>query len=290
MKNKCCFVLALGAAVFFCIGWYRPSYYAASETIHVFYTNDTHSRIDSFPTHDKYFPGVGGAAKRMTIFKESRQKYLHTLFFDNGDVCQGTPYFNFFQGKLDYQLMTMLKYTAATLGNHDFDNGTDSLAQALEGANFDIINSNYEISHPRLKAKVKPYAVYERAGVKVGVFGLGIDFTGLVTPENHQGVEYRSPTEAAKKMVKILRENEKCTAVICLSHLGLTGFQKECGDRDLALQVSGIDAILGGHTHTYMETPEIIKSDSGWTTAIHQVGASGTRIGHLSMWLGSAKK
>jgi len=256
------------------------------KTIHIFHTNDTHSRIDPFPMSDKRNGGKAGVARRATLFNQMRNRYPETLFVDAGDVFQGTPYFNYYEGKLEYRLMSELKYDIVTLGNHDFDNGVDKLVAAMGEADFDFVSANYTITHPLLRPRVKPYRIVERAGVRVGVFGLGVSFTGLVTPENHKGVTYSDPVVVSRETVHHLRNVEGCAVVVALSHLGLDGEESEPGDIQVARKVSGIDAIVGGHSHTFMDAPLMVTAPDGWSTLIHQVGFAGLRVGHIMLAVG----
>jgi 5'-nucleotidase len=251
--------------------------------LHIFHTNDTHSHIDPFPMSDKRNGGKGGIARRATLFNKMRKIYKNTLFFDAGDVFQGTPYFNYYEGKLNYQLMSKLKYTATTLGNHDFDNGVYKLFEAMKYANFDIISSNYNFENSPLKNKVLPYKIYNKAGIKIGVFGLGVDFKGLVTDNNHVGVTYSNPVPVAKLMADKLRNTEKCNVVICLSHLGLEEYEGKPGDISVAQLVDGIDLIIGGHSHSFLDSPLHVTNNSGWTTVINQVGFAGLFVGHIML-------
>jgi len=252
-------------------------------SLHIFHTNDIHAHIDPFPVSDKRNGGKGGVARRSALFNKMRKIYKNTLFFDAGDVFQGTPYFNYYEGKLNYQLMSKLKYTAATLGNHDFDNGVNKLFEAMKYADFDIISSNYDVGDSPLKNKVLPYKIYNKSGIKIGVFGLGVDFAGLVTEDDHMGVKYQDPVKVAKAMVDKLKNIEKCKLVVCLSHLGLEEYEGKPGDITIAELVNGIDVIIGGHSHSFLESPLHITNSSGWTTIVNQVGFAGLYVGHIML-------
>jgi len=190
--------------------------------ITILFTNDTHSRIESYPVNDSKNPGLGGYARRAALIKKIRNEEPNVMLFDAGDVFQGTPYFNFFGGALEFKLMSMMGYTAITLGNHDFDNGLEGLLKQLPNATFDIISSNYDFSETILKDKIQPYKIYNVAGVKVGVFGLGIELQGLVSALNYGKTRYLNPEEKAAEMAYLLKKEKKCDLVICLSHLGFS--------------------------------------------------------------------
>jgi 5'-nucleotidase len=254
------------------------------ETLITFlHTNDTHSQIDPLPPNDRLYAGKGGVARRATLVKRIRRQNPNTLLIDAGDVCQGTPYFNFYRGEVEYKAMSAIGYDAGTLGNHEFDNGVDSLAAALKFANFDLVSANYEVKGTALESKVKPYVVRTVGGVRVGLFGLGISPVGLITPANFKGVTYKDPVGAAREVVTILREKERCTLVVGMSHLGYYPQPKEneVGDSQVASQVDGIDFIASGHNHSFMEEPVSVKQPSGKETLIFQVGKSGIFVGRV---------
>src|SRR5829696_6645984 len=192
---------------------------AAETVITILHTNDTHSQIDPLPANDRN-AGKGGVACRATLVKRVRKENPNTLLVDAGDVMQGTPYFNFYRGEVEYKAMSAIGYDVGTLGNHEFDNGVEALAAALKFANFDIVSANYDVKGTVLEGRVKPYVVKTVGGIRVGLFGLGISPVALITPENFKGVTYIDPVIAARDVVKTLREKERCALVVCISHLG----------------------------------------------------------------------
>lgn len=266
---------------------------AAGETlITVLHTNDTHSQIDPILDNDKNYPGRGGVARRATLVKRIRKENPNTLLLDGGDVMQGTPYFNFYKGEVEYKAMTLIGYDAGTLGNHEFDNGVEPLAKALEHAKFDIISTNYDVRGSALEKKVKTHAVKVLGGVRVGLFGMGVSPKGLITPENFKPVQWLDPVRMARGVVKLLREQEKCTLVLGMSHLGY--FKNptdpdDIGDSQVAAQVDGIDFIASGHTHTFMERPVIQKTPNGGNTVIFQVGRAGIFVGRVDFTVKDGK-
>ena len=259
--------------------------------ITILHTNDTHSQIDPLPANDRLYPDKGGVARRATLVKRVRKENPNTLVIDAGDVFQGTPYFNFFKGEVEYKSMSLIGYDVVTLGNHDFDNGVDALAAAMKFANFEFVSSNYDVRGTPLESRVKPYVVRVIGGVRVGLIGLGISPDNLITPENFKGLKYLDPMKAASGMVKILRERERCTLVVGMSHLGYYPTPKgnEIGDTQVAAQVDGIDFIASGHTHTFMKQPVLTKTPSGGNTIIFQVGRSGIYVGRVDMKIRDGK-
>lgn len=267
---------AAGTALF-------PSYAAASlaeQRLVILHTNDTHSRIDPFA--DGRNAGLGGVARRAALIKRIRQTNPHVLLLDSGDIFQGTPYFNFFKGELEFKAMSAMNYDVATLGNHDFDNGVDGLVDMLPHADFQFVSSNYEITNPTLKDRVEPYTIRKVGNIKVGIFGLGIDFAGLVLADLHQGVSHTDPILAAKRSVEALR-NEGCQLIVCLSHMGYRYNSDRPSDTALAQEIPEIDLILGGHTHTFLEAPDAYSHPQAGTTLVNQVGFAGIRLGRIDV-------
>jgi 5'-nucleotidase len=259
---------------------------ADDETITILHTNDVHSRIDPFPEGQGRNAGLAGAARRATLIeeirRENRAKGGHTLLLDAGDVFQGTPYFNLFKGRVDFAVMRELGYDVMTLGNHDFDVGIDGLIAALDAARapFDLVSANYDFSRTALKGRVQPYITRACGPVKVGIFGLGVILEGLVSEPLRRGVVYRNPLPVAREMAEHLRGSEGCDLVICLSHIGNEGYDGEPGDQQIARDVSGIDLIVGGHSHTFMERPDRIPHGER-TTLVFQVGYAGIYLGRV---------
>lgn len=266
---------------------------ATGETlITVLHTNDTHSQIDPILENDNNFPGKGGVARRASLVKRIRKENPNTVLIDGGDVMQGTPYFNFYKGEVEYKAMTLIGYDAGTLGNHEFDNGVEALAKALQFADFDILSTNYDVRGSLLEKKVKTHSVKVLGGVRVGLFGMGISPKGLITPENFKPLQYLDPVRMARWVVKLLREQEKCTLVLGMSHLGY--YPKptdpdDIGDTQVAAQVDGIDFIASGHTHTFMEKPVVQKTPNGGNTVIFQVGRSGIYVGRVDFTVKDGK-
>ena len=259
----------------------------ADTVITILHTNDTHSQIDPLPANDRN-AGMGGVARRATLVKRIRKENPNTLLVDAGDVLQGTPYFNFYKGEVEYKAMSAIGYDAGTLGNHEFDNGVDALAAALKFANFDVVSANYDVKGTVLEGKVKRYVVKTLGGIRVGLFGLGVSPTALITPDNFKGVTYIDPVVAARAVVKKLREEERCSLVVCMSHSGY--FEDgQRGDSFIASQVDGIDFIASGHTHTFMEKPVTQAQPCGAKTLIFQVGKSGIYVGRVDFTFRNGK-
>lgn len=253
--------------------------------ITILHTNDVHSHIEPFEIDHAQFPGLGGAAKRYTLIQEIRRENKNTLLLDAGDIFQGTPFFNFYGGELEFKLMSKMGYDAATIGNHDFDNGIDGLYAQLPHAQFQFLSANYDFSQTIMDGKVKPYQVFVKDGIRIGVFGLGIELEGLVGKDLYKETRYLDPVGIAQDTVKKLKEEEKCQLVICLSHLGYKYRNEKISDMILAGLTKDIDLIIGGHTHTFLPKPTIAQNSEGKNVLINQVGWAGVNLGRIDFYL-----
>ncbi|AUS07208.1 bifunctional metallophosphatase/5'-nucleotidase [Pseudotamlana carrageenivorans] len=257
--------------------------------ITILHTNDVHSHIDTFPADDPRNPNQGGVARRATLIDSIRKENPNTLLLDAGDIFQGTPYFNYYGGELEFKLMSKLKYDAATLGNHDFDNGIDGLYAQLPHAEFEFISANYDFTNTVMDTHCKPYRIFKKDGITIGVFGLGIELNGLVTEANYKETKYLDPIEISQDMTRILKDEKGCDLVICLSHLGYDYNSNKISDIKLAKATKNIDLIIGGHTHTFLSKPTIVKNLDGKNTLVNQVGCYGINVGRIDFYFDSNK-
>jgi 5'-nucleotidase len=255
----------------------------------ILHTNDVHSYIDPFPpTHPKN-PNMGGVARRAALIETIRKENPNVLLLDAGDIFQGTPYFNYYGGELEFKLMSMMKYDIATIGNHDFDNSIEGLYNQLPNASFEFVNANYDFKNTILDGHVKPYKIVRKDGIKVGVFGIGIELEGLVDKKNYKETVYHDPVSVSQDMARILKQEEKCDLVICLSHIGYQ-YKNEpdkISDVRLATLTKDIDLIIGGHTHTFLDKPTIIKNADGKDVLVNQVGCYGVNLGRIDFYFDS---
>lgn len=259
--------------------------------ITILHTNDTHSHIDSFEFDHPKYPNMGGVSKRAQIIEKIRREEKNVLLLDAGDIFQGTPYFNYYGGELEFKLMSLLKYDVATMGNHDFDNGIDGFYAQLPHAKFDFVSANYNFKNTILDGIVKPYKLLEKDGIKIGIFGLGVELDGLVDKKLYKETKYYDPVEITNDITSELKELG-CELIICLSHLGYlykNDPDKIC-DVTLAKKTKNIDLIIGGHTHTFLEKPTIEKNIEGKPVLINQVGCYGINIGRVDFYFTKEKK
>ncbi len=280
------FIRQLSAATFL-LGSALPSWAVGTPIdtkLCILHTNDWHSRIEPFPNDGGRNAGMGGAARRAGLIDRIRQENEHVLLLDAGDIFQGTPYFNVFGGELEFKLMSAMGYDAATIGNHDFDGGIDGLAQQLQHANFPFINTNYRWDDTPMAEHILPHLVVERGPIRIGLLGVGIELQGLVPKALCGNTQYQEPIAPATQTAQYLKEEERCDLVICLSHLGYRyRDERRVSDVILAREGRYIDIILGGHTHTFMDQPEVIKNLDDQPVLINQVGWGGILLGRIDI-------
>ncbi|MEA1786341.1 metallophosphatase [Arenibacter sp. GZD96] len=256
----------------------------------IVHTNDVHSHIDPFPNQHSLYPNQGGVARRASLIEKIRIENPNILLLDAGDIFQGTPYFNFYGGELEFKLMSMLHYDAATMGNHDFDNGLEGFLAQLHHAKFDFLIANYDFRNTILEGTTKPYKIFEKNKLKIGVFGLGIKLDGLVTKNLFQETKYLDPIELAQDIGCTLKEVEGCDLVVCLSHLGYSYEDSQrIDDLKLAAATAYVDVIIGGHTHTFLEAPTVVPNKLGQNVIVNQAGCFGVTLGRLDFYFDTDK-
>ncbi|AXT54528.1 metallophosphatase [Aquimarina sp. MMG015] len=275
------------------VGGVGLSSFSASNAkkITILHTNDVHSHIDPFGPNDGRNSNKGGVARRATIIENIRKENPNTLLLDAGDIFQGTPYFNFYGGELEFKLMSMLKYDVVTIGNHDFDNGIEGLHAQLPYAKFNFVSANYDFTNTVMDTFVKPYKIIIKDSIKIGIFGLGIELEGLVMKDLYKETNYLNPIEIAQDMSAVLKNEEKCDLVICLSHLGYDykNEPNKVSDLSLAAATENIDLIIGGHTHTFLKEPTVVKNRKDKNVLVNQVGCYGLYLGRIDFYFDSQK-
>lgn len=249
----------------------------------ILHTNDTHSCVMPLKTTlaDTLQAGRGGFLRRLAMLDQERRKNPDLLLFDSGDFSQGSSYYSMFKGDVEVGLMNMMRYDAATIGNHEFDFGMENMARLFRMADFPIVCANYDFTGTCVEGLVKPYVVIRRNGVKIGVFGLSPKMRGLVSDKNCVGVKYLDPVKAAQKTADLLKNKEKCDLVVCISHLGWN----IGGDDDVLMMKNtrNIDIVLGGHSHSYFKQEKWVKNLDGVSVPNDQNGKSGIFVGRLEV-------
>ena len=227
---------------------------------------------------------MGGYARRIGVIQKIRSEEQNVLLVDAGDYSQGTPYFNFYNGRIEIDAMNRMKYDAGTLGNHEFDNGIDTLATILKNAQFPMISSNYEVSQTPLNNIIKPYIILEKAGLRIGIMALNVNPKGLIFEKNYIGLTYNNPVEKANEVSAMLKKREKCDVIICLSHLGADTTKLEVNDFEIARKTKYIDLIIGGHSHS-MITDTKVTNAADKKVIIAQMAKSGLYLGRVELEL-----
>lgn len=257
----------------------------ADKELLIFHTNDMHSRVEPFSDdyQDTLLAGKAGMVRRATFISRQRKEHPDLLLFDSGDFSQGTPYYNIFKGEVEIKLMNAMKYDAGTIGNHEFDFGLDNMARLFKMADFPIVCANYDVRGTVLEGLVKEYTVIEREGVRIGVFGLGAPLDGLVAAHCYGNVKYEDPVSEAQRIADILKNQEKCDLVICLSHLGW--MEDQFSDIELIENTRNIDVVLGGHSHSYFTEPKFYKNLDGVDVPVQQMGKNAAFVGKMVLKL-----
>lgn len=265
------------------LGLFPSELFASGELVKltIMHTNDMHCHIDPFPADHAEFPGKGGLIRIATMVNQARKENPNLLLLDAGDMFQGTPYFNYFKGDLILKVMSKMGYDAGTVGNHEFDNGLADILSAFKYANFPIISSNYDFSDTILADHIVPFHILKKGKIKIGIYGLGIELDGLVGKLNYGNTQYLDPVKMAQKIEFLLKKEHSCDLVICLSHLGYSFEQNKISDITLAPQTRYTDLIVGGHTHSFLEKPSVLKNADGKPILVNQAGWAALAMGKI---------
>ncbi|MEI8112264.1 MAG: metallophosphatase [Bacteroidia bacterium] len=284
MSNRRTFLkqsVICGGAV--CLGVFPQELFASGELVKltVMHTNDMHCHIDPFSEDDTEYPGKGGMVRIASLVSQCRKENPNFLLLDAGDMFQGTPYFNYFKGELMMRVMSKMGYDAGTIGNHEFDNGMGDILSAIKQASFPLVSSNYDFSDTILAGHVKSHLILKKGGIKIGIYGLGIELDGLVGKLNFGNTRYLNPLETAVKMEHMLKKDHSCDLVICLSHLGYSYQNDKISDTVLAPQTKYTDLFIGGHTHTFLDKPSVFKNADGKSVLVNQAGWAALATGKI---------
>jgi 5'-nucleotidase len=274
------------------LGIFPNELFASGELVKltVMHTNDMHYHIDPFDDSHAEYGGRGGMVRLASLVSKSRSENPNLLLLDAGDMFQGTPYFNYFKGDLILKLMSQIGYDAGTIGNHEFDNGLPDILSALRFAKFPMVSSNYDFSDTILADSVKPWHILEKGGIKIGIYGLGIELDGLVGKLNYGNTQYLDPLATALKMERLLKKDHKCDLVICLSHLGYSYASRKISDVSLAPQTKYTDLIIGGHSHTFLDKPTVLENAKGNQILVNQAGWAALAAGKIEFVFDRARR
>lgn len=253
----------------------------ALKRLTILHTNDVHSRLEPFPMDGGRNQGLGGVAARAELIQQIRSEEQQVLLLDAGDIFQGTPYFNLYKGEPEMKAMAAMGYDAATMGNHDFDAGLENFATQLQHGKFPLIICNYDFTNTPMEFKYQPYKIFKKGKLKIGVTAVGIEMSGLVPDALFGNTKYLDPVQKANEMADKLKKGDGCDMVICLSHLGYQYKSSKVSDETLAKESENIDLIIGGHTHTFLDEPVVLKNKTGSDVLVNQVGWAGIILGRL---------
>jgi 5'-nucleotidase len=253
----------------------------ALKKLTILHTNDVHSRLEPFPMDGSRNQGLGGVAARAALIQKIRNEGGQVLLLDAGDIFQGTPFFNLYKGEPEMKAMAAMGYDAVTMGNHDFDAGLQNFVTQLGHAQFPVLLCNYDFANTPMEFKYQPYKIFKKGKLKIGVTGVGIEMSGLVPDSLFGNTKYLDPIQKANETAAILKKEQGCDMVICLSHLGYKYNNNKVSDIVLAKETQNIDLIIGAHTHTFLDVPEIYKNKVGSDVLVNQVGWAGIMLGRL---------
>lgn len=251
----------------------------------ILHTNDTHSCVLPLTPNlaDTMLAGRGGFLRRAAMIDQMRKEDKDLLLLDSGDFSQGSPYYTMFKGDVETELMNIMGYDAATIGNHEFDFGLENMARIFRKAKFPIVCANYDFTGTVVEGLVKPYVIIKRKGVRIGIFGLSPKLDGLVMASTCAGVRYSDPIKTANAVADKLKNEEKCDVVICLSHLGWD--EAGLNDMEMMAKTRNIDLVLGGHSHSYFKTLNHVRNLDGKDVPNDQNGKHGIFVGKITLSL-----
>ena len=251
------------------LGSFSPATTADQLELVIVHTNDFHGHI-------KEEKNYAGAARISALVSQQRKRHPRVIFLDAGDAISGTPVSTMFKGLPIFEVMNLMNYDVGLLGNHEFDHGYKEILKFRETANHPLLASNALDPEGNLIADMATY-ILEIKGIRIGFIGVITQKTpSMITPLGNAGLTFLDPETVVKEEVMKMRSD--VDLLVVLSHLG----HEE--DKDLADAVSGIDLIIGGHSHTYVNPP--VKIDSTYVTQAHRYG---TQVGLLKLTVDTDK-
>ncbi|MCD8387855.1 MAG: bifunctional metallophosphatase/5'-nucleotidase [Bacteroidales bacterium] len=251
---------------------------AQAEKLVLLHTNDTHSQIDPFPEDN-----LGGIARRKVLIDSVRNAEENVLLIDAGDIVQGTLFFNLYKGEVEEKLMNALGYDMRILGNHEFDNGMQALADNLAVADAELLCANYDFRNTPLKDTFKPYSIKEVDGKRIAFLPINLQPKGMIADANCEGVGFIDEIEAANGLAWYLKNIEHADMVVVISHIGYDD------DVKLIENSHDIDLLIGGHSHTLVNPadpntpPYLIKNADGREIVVAQAGKGARYLGEITI-------
>ena len=249
-------------------------------TLTIIHTNDTHSQFEPSTADTP----EGGVVERAALIDLARQDDPSLIYVDAGDMVQGSPYFNIYNGELEVLAMNAQGLEACTMGNHEFDNGIDALVKMYDKAKFQVLSCNYDCTDTPLNKYVKRTSIIERNGIRIGLTGVTCNPNGLIFNRNWKGIRYLDPIETVNATAAELRQ-QGCDLVVLLSHVGYLAEENEeyDNDRKIARNSKDIDLIIGGHSHTWIKGGDSIANIDGKLVYIAQTGGKANPIGRIKI-------
>lgn len=264
----------------------------AAEKLVILHTNDTHSAI--MPDRE----GRGGIVQRKAVVDSVRRSEKNVILVDAGDMVQGSLYFKYFRGDVEYPLFNMLGYDIRILGNHEFDNGMNDLAAKYKDVKAEKLSSNYDFSGTVLDGVFRPYVIKKVGGKKIGFLGLNVDPASLIATKNID-VKFKEIIPVANEIASYLKNKEKCDLVVAVTHIG---YEEEGGktiDPEMIAASKDIDLVIGAHSHTLIDPshpekhPSLLENSEGRKVRVGQTGRYGHYVGKMTIDLdkiGKGKK
>ena len=273
------------------LGFFSQSSIAASHKVlnlTILHTNDFHARFRPISKYDNNCSAennaegkcFGGSARLITAIEDARSRHENTVLLDGGDQFQGTLFYNLYKGKVAAEMMNKLGYDGMTVGNHEFDDGPETLRAFMDAVNFPVLMANANVDmEPELKGKLQKSTVIERSGHKIGLIGLVTeDVVDISSPGDN--IIFTDAITAAQAEVDSLTA-AGVGIIILMSH---SSYEI---DKEIAANTTGIDVIVGGHDNAYLSNisdrakgpyPTVVNG-----TQIVQAYAYGKYLGELSV-------
>lgn len=253
----------------------------------ILHTNDTHSQIE--PGDD----GLGGVLRRKAVIDSVRAAERNVLVVDAGDAVQGTLYFYLYGGVVEQEVLNILGVDVRILGNHEFDNGIDSLAAVLRHSTAAKISSNYDLCDTPLCDQFQPYLIKEYGGRRIGFIGINLEPKGMIAEGNYEGLSFLPIIASANVTAQKLRQEKNVDAVVAVTHIGYKPAGL-VGDSLLAINSRNIDVIIGGHSHDVIDPATAkgqgrayLRNLDGRPVLVTQTGKAGRYVGEVVINLDS---
>lgn len=239
----------------------------------ILHSNDIHGRIEAIEYKNSP-KSLGGWARRSGFIKDVKSKTKNTLVLDAGDIYQGSVYYQLFEGMPEMSFLDTAGYDAVCVGNHEFDRGTDAFENLTKMTQVPFLGGNIQFKKNFfLNGKIKSYILKDYEGYKVGIIGMTTPELGHLTSCSDE-IEQPDYYTTLQFLVDYLRK--EVDLLVLLSH---SGSEK---DIETAKTISGIDVIVGGHSHTFMEKAYCL-NQKGRKTLVVQDGEFGIKMGRLDI-------